>query len=68
MNLLHRLRKELPLTSPAATPLVSGIIDAMIVIDRTVDMVTPLCTQLTYEGLVDEIIGIKNCLSIVLAQ
>ena len=24
-------------------------------------MVTPLLTQLTYEGLVDEIIGIKNC-------
>lgn len=33
----------------------------MIVIDRSVDMVTPLCTQLTYEGLVDEVVGIKNC-------
>lgn len=38
-----------------------GLIDAMIVIDRHVDLVTPLCTQLTYEGLVDEMIGIKNC-------
>lgn len=36
----------------------------MIILDRQVDMVTPLCTQLTYEGLVDEVLGIKNCLSI----
>lgn len=35
----------------------------MIILDRQVDMVTPLCTQLTYEGLVDEVIGIKNCSS-----
>ena len=25
-------------------------------------MITPLLTQLTYEGLVDELIGIKNCM------
>jgi len=29
-------------------------------IDRTVDMITPMMTQLTYEGLIDEIFGIKN--------
>ncbi len=23
-------------------------------------MVTPMCTQLTYEGLIDEVFGIKN--------
>jgi hypothetical protein len=33
----------------------------MIIIDRQVDMISPLCTQLTYEGLVDEVVGIKNC-------
>jgi len=33
----------------------------MIVLDRSVDWVTPMCTQLTYEGLIDEIMGIKNC-------
>lgn len=32
----------------------------MIVLDRQVDMVTPMCTQLTYAGLVDELVGIKN--------
>ena len=31
---------------------------AMILIDRNVDMVTPMVTPLTYEGLLDEVIGI----------
>jgi hypothetical protein len=35
-------------------------IDSLILIDRDVDMVTPCCTQLTYEGLVDETFGIQN--------
>lgn len=35
-------------------------IDSMIIIDRSVDWVTPMCTQLTYEGMLDEFIGIKN--------
>ena len=26
-------------------------------------MITPLLTQLTYEGLIDELLGIKNCVS-----
>jgi hypothetical protein len=39
----------------------SDKIDSLIIIDRKVDMVTPLLTQLTYEGLIDELIGIKNC-------
>lgn len=38
-------------------------IDSLIVLDRKVDMITPLLTQLTYEGLLDELIGIKNCSS-----
>lgn len=36
-------------------------IDALILLDRTVDLVTPLSTQLTYEGLIDEIYGIQYC-------
>ncbi|KAG2155689.1 Sec1-like protein [Suillus clintonianus] len=38
----------------------SAPFDSLIIIDRTVDMITPLLTQLTYEGLIDEFIGIKN--------
>ncbi|KJA28481.1 hypothetical protein HYPSUDRAFT_62119 [Hypholoma sublateritium FD-334 SS-4] len=35
-------------------------IDSLIILDRRVDMITPFLTQLTYEGLVDELVGIKN--------
>ncbi|CAL1694399.1 unnamed protein product [Somion occarium] len=34
--------------------------DSLIILDRRVDMITPLLTQLTYEGLIDELVGIKN--------
>ncbi|KAF8841902.1 ATP binding protein [Paxillus ammoniavirescens] len=42
-----------PLTPPAP-------FDSLIILDRHVDMITPLLTQLTYEGLIDELIGIKS--------
>ena len=52
------------LTSPereqvedAPVPLPDGN-TAMIFIDRKVDMVTPMVTPLTYEGLLDEVVGI----------
>jgi len=35
-------------------------VDTLILLDRAVDLVTPLCTQLTYEGLIDEVLGISN--------
>lgn len=38
----------------------SKIFDSVIIIDRSVDLATPLCTQLTYEGLVDEVVGIQS--------
>lgn len=34
--------------------------ESVIIIDREVDFVTPLLTQLTYEGLIDELFGIHN--------
>ena len=37
-----------------------GQIDTLVLVDRTIDPLTPLCTQLTYEGLVDETLHIKN--------
>jgi hypothetical protein len=43
----------------ALTP--SSVLGELIIIDRDVDFVTPLMTQLTYEGLIDETIGIHNC-------
>ncbi|KAL9932870.1 hypothetical protein V8E36_008125 [Tilletia maclaganii] len=35
-------------------------IDALIIIDRSVDWASVLCTQLTYEGLIKEVVGIRN--------
>ena len=33
-------------------------IDTLILLDREIDLITPLTTPLTYEGLIDELIGI----------
>ncbi|KAK1923713.1 Sec1-like protein [Papiliotrema laurentii] len=38
----------------------SEAVDGLIIVDRSVDWVTPMCTQLTYEGMLDEFIGVKN--------
>ncbi|KAI6048041.1 ATP binding protein [Pisolithus marmoratus] len=49
--------QPVPVVNPTAS---STPIDSLIILDRRVDMITPLLTQLTYEGLIDEVIGIKN--------
>ncbi|EPY18684.1 vacuolar protein sorting-like protein [Strigomonas culicis] len=36
-------------------------IDTLLILDRSLDFVTPLLTQLTYEGLLDELYGINAC-------
>ncbi|KAG0173258.1 hypothetical protein DFQ28_011169 [Apophysomyces sp. BC1034] len=46
---------------PSLLNTVSSHIDQIIIIDRNVDIVTPLCTELTYEGLIDEMMTIKHC-------
>lgn len=68
-ELLQRMRNEedvntaadpnsIHLTSFGLTP--SSLIENLIVIDRDVDFPTVLSTQLTYEGLIDEVFGIAN--------
>lgn len=39
------------------------VFDSLLLLDRNVDLLTPLATQLTYEGLIDEIYGITNGLN-----
>ncbi|XP_029193786.2 vacuolar protein sorting-associated protein 33A-like [Acropora millepora] len=39
---------------------VSPQIDTLLLIDRNVDLLTPMFTQLTYEGLIDELYGIHH--------
>ncbi|CZT47326.1 probable vacuolar sorting protein [Rhynchosporium secalis] len=64
-DLLARMRQELvagedtnETSRLGLTP--SATIESLIVIDREVDYATPLLTQLTYEGLIDEVVGIQN--------
>jgi hypothetical protein len=35
-------------------------VESIIIIDRAADLITPMCSQLTYEGLIDELYGIKD--------
>lgn len=55
-DMMIRMRKEISSEELTIMP----EIDNLILIDRDVDMVTPCCTQLTYEGLVDETFSIQN--------
>jgi hypothetical protein len=57
-KIMSRMRRELGAAAPAPGGSDGGI-DTLILLDRSVDMVTPMCTQLTYEGLLDEILGLN---------
>jgi hypothetical protein len=57
VELMLRLRKE---EGDHGDHGANSDIDCLLVIDRLVDPVSPLCTPLTYEGLIDELIGIQN--------
>ncbi|CAF0986915.1 unnamed protein product [Brachionus calyciflorus] len=53
---IFRMRREM---AQNQEPQIIPKIDNLILIDRTVDFITPMMTQLTYEGLIDENFGIK---------
>lgn len=53
--ILH-MRKEIPQNQE---PQIAPKIDNLILIDRATDHLTPMMSQLTYEGLIDENIGIR---------
>ncbi|CAJ2500942.1 Uu.00g037950.m01.CDS01 [Anthostomella pinea] len=62
---LARMRQEVLAGEDASESAKTGLtpsntIESVIIIDREVDFVTPLLTQLTYEGLIDEVWGIHN--------
>lgn len=65
-NLLIRGRKELDAEEGSSTDdgtggmLPSATLDSLIIIDRDVDFATLLLTQLTYEGLIEETVGIVH--------
>lgn len=64
-ELLERMRQELLAGEDASEASKLGLTpstttESVIIVDREVDLVTPLLTQLTYEGLIDEMFGIQN--------
>ncbi|KAH8817722.1 ATP binding protein [Flagelloscypha sp. PMI_526] len=63
-KLANLLMRVAPRTASQSTPNTllapPGQIDSLIILDRKVDMITPLLTQMTYEGLIDEILCIKH--------
>ncbi|EGI63679.1 Vacuolar protein sorting-associated protein 33A [Acromyrmex echinatior] len=56
-ELLERLNREEE--DNKSHPVSSVAIEHLLLLDRSVDLLSPLVTQLTYEGLIDEIYGIK---------
>jgi vacuolar protein sorting-associated protein 33A len=65
-NLLVRGRKELDVEDSSGYRngvggiLPSATLDSLIIIDRDVDFATLLLTQLTYEGLIEETVGVRH--------
>ncbi|XP_028621977.1 vacuolar protein sorting-associated protein 33A isoform X2 [Grammomys surdaster] len=55
-NMMVRMKREFPGSQNSVFP----VFDNLLLLDRNVDLLTPLASQLTYEGLIDEIYGIQN--------
>uniref|UniRef100_A0A8C7D580 Vacuolar protein sorting-associated protein 33A n=1 Tax=Oncorhynchus kisutch TaxID=8019 RepID=A0A8C7D580_ONCKI len=55
-NMMLRMKREFAGSQTQILP----VFDSLLLLDRNVDLLTPLATQLTYEGLIDEVYGITN--------
>lgn len=55
-EIMDKMQMEEPVNIADVVPEIS----TLILLDREVDMVTPMCSQLTYEGLVDELLHVTN--------
>jgi hypothetical protein len=53
------MRREAPPPPPPLSPAAPRV-GRVILIDREVDLVTPVMTQITFEGLIDEVTGIRH--------
>jgi len=62
-DLMVRMKRE----TCGQEPQVRTQIDTLVIMDREVDLISPLPTQLTYEGLIDEMYGIQ-CASVRLPE
>ncbi|CAN8015991.1 unnamed protein product [Ixodes persulcatus] len=55
-EMMVRMRRELSGREPQLVPQIENLL----LLDRAVDLLTPLATQLTYQGLLDEIFGVHH--------
>ena len=60
---LKKMQKEFQSENRELSIDVSPEFDTMFIIDRSVDLLTPMRTQMSYEGLVDELYGIESSTS-----
>eukprot|EP00941_MAST-03F_sp_MAST-3F-sp1_P001867 g1867.t1 len=60
VEMMLRFRQEQVTASGSEQQSRPSEIDMCIIIDRQVDLLTPLVMPLTYEGLIDELFGIEN--------
>ena len=64
MELMLRMRSEASAEERASTSTIgmmpSATVESLVIIDREVDFGTALLTQLTYEGMLDEMYGVKD--------
>ena len=63
-DLMVRMKREACGREPGAA---GGQVAGLVLLDRGVDLISALPTQLTYEGLIDEMLGL-SCASVTLAQ
>ena len=60
-DLMSRMqRDQRDRSSSSSLPTLTPPIHTLILLDRAVDLLTPLATQLTYEGFIDEILRIEH--------
>jgi len=65
-DMVLRMRKENPGLIPPPSSAqglagsLGGRISRLILVDREVDLITPMLSQITFEGLIDEVTGIKS--------
>jgi hypothetical protein len=60
----HLLRMRTEIDDSRST--YSACFDSILILERGIDLVTPLCTQLTYQGLIDEIFGISTSMNFII--
>lgn len=60
-HLLTRMKRETH--DPKEFDTYAQDIDSILILERGSDLVSPMCTQLTYEGLVDEMLGVNSSTS-----